>query len=411
VGSADNGIHIAGGRNSRFEDILVADSPEVTSARALTVDTTLGFLQNVRLFGARRGGLLVGSFTRNTRLANVLVAGGETMLENGASSDRGGNVIQNATFADAYRDPAFGQTTGAALEVSSRGPKMMLNVLGLNAEYGLLNSSVFGQYYPYYENLVLVGNSAEAISISNSSHIHLAGEVRLGRDTPGSICFAQPGTLGLTDTCQNEAPSTATITSGLLDTGVVVGPVTSDSANASDTNGTAQYAETLDFTSFETPERVWGKTGASAWPGVDQRGRCTTGNTCQIYDFSLRTTDTAARNIVSAIPTGNDVLVSFEEGPDGTDPTNQAYCDTNSPGSVYVAGTPATCQAKFLKNAVELMFDGVGDDDNFCESNETCLFSPNAGAYQGHGALVSAGTFVNGQITGVTLMKYPTNGR
>ena len=42
---------------------------------------------------------------------------------------------------------------------------------------------------------------------------------------------------------------------------------------------------------------------------------------------------------------------------------------------------------------VELL-DDVGDDDNLCESDETCLFSPNAGAYQGHGALVGAGTFV-----------------
>jgi hypothetical protein len=407
----DNGIEVRDGRNNRFEDILVASSASSATGRGLTITTTLGFFQNVRIFGVRRGGLLVGSFSRGTRLANVLVAGGETMLENGASTGRGGNVIQNATFANAHRDPVFQQVTGASLYVSDRGPKMLLNVLGLNSHFGLLNNSVLGQYYPYYENLVLVGNTDVAISLNNNASLHLAGEVRLGRDTVGNVCFALAGSLGLSETCQNEAPSTANITPTATDLDVVVGPVTSDSANASDTGGTAPYATTLDFTTFETPERGWGKTGASQWPGVDQRGWCTTGDTCQIYDFSLRATDTTARNIVAAIPTGNDVLVSFEEGPDSTDPTDQAYCDTNSPGSVYVAGTPGTCQATFLKNAVELMFDGIGDDDNFCESNETCLFSPNAGAYQGHGPLVSAGTFVDGQITGVTLMRYQTNGR
>jgi len=117
------------------------------------VNTTLGFIQNVRLTGARRGGLLVGAFTRDTRLANVIAAGGGTMLQNGASSGRGGNVVQNATFANAPRDDVFQQITGAALAVSDRGPKLMMNILGLNAHFGLVNNSVFGRYVPYYENV------------------------------------------------------------------------------------------------------------------------------------------------------------------------------------------------------------------------------------------------------------------
>jgi hypothetical protein len=46
-----------------------------------------------------------------------------------------------------------------------------------------------------------------------------------------------------------------------------------------------------------------------------------------------------------------------------------------------------------------------------CESNEVCLYTPNIGSYQGHGQLVSAGPFVDGTLTGITLMKYETNGR
>jgi len=36
---------------------------------------------------------------------------------------------------------------------------------------------------------------------------------------------------------------------------------------------------------------------------------------------------------------------------------------------------------------------------------------PNIGSYQGHGALVSAGAFTDGELTGITLMRYEINGR
>ena len=69
------------------------------------------------------------------------------------------------------------------------------------------------------------------------------------------------------------------------------------------------------------------------------------------------------------------------------------------------------CETRYLQDAVEVMFDGIGDDDTLCESNETCIYSPNAGFYQGHGPLISAGAFSDGVITGVTLLKYTNNGR
>ena len=75
------------------------------------------------------------------------------------------------------------------------------------------------------------------------------------------------------------------------------------------------------------------------------------------------------------------------------------------------------CQSTFLKNAVEISGDGIGNDNVLCESGETCLFTPNMGAYQGDGALISTGTFdntgnVNGDpvVTGVTLLEYTNHG-
>ncbi len=57
------------------------------------------------------------------------------------------------------------------------------------------------------------------------------------------------------------------------------------------------------------------------------------------------------------------------------------------------------------------MGDDSGSDNGLCETDETCLYTPNIGSYQGHGDLQSAGTFTDGdRVTGVTLMEYGTNG-
>jgi hypothetical protein len=64
-----------------------------------------------------------------------------------------------------------------------------------------------------------------------------------------------------------------------------------------------------------------------------------------------------------------------------------------------------------LRNAVEILEDGLGNENGLCESGETCLYTPNIGSYQGHGNLVSAGAFTDGAIAGVRLLEYETNGR
>ena len=99
-------------------------------------------------------------------------------------------------------------------------------------------------------------------------------------------------------------------------------------------------------------------------------------------DYSLLATDTVIRDVLTQ-PTGTDTLVHTWE-------------DTST--------------TEMLRNAVELKGDGIGNDNLLCESNETCLYTPNIAAYQGHDALVSAGIFSDGTIVGVTLMQYETNG-
>lgn len=86
---------------------------------------------------------------------------------------------------------------------------------------------------------------------------------------------------------------------------------------------------------------------------------------------------------------------------------SQSDCTLRFPGSAYSFGQ---CETNHLKDVVEILDDGIGNDNGLCEANEACLYNPNMGAYWGHGNLVDAGCNVSGVISGVTLKKYAQNG-
>ncbi len=91
------------------------------------------------------------------------------------------------------------------------------------------------------------------------------------------------------------------------------------------------------------------------------------------------------------------------------DPVSQADCAARITGSSFIGGE---CKTTFLKNASEIMNDGIGDENGLCNSNETCLFTPNLGHYQGHGNLVAVSTIGSGgTLENIKLMQYDTNGR
>lgn len=77
--------------------------------------------------------------------------------------------------------------------------------------------------------------------------------------------------------------------------------------------------------------------------------------TCGEFDSRLKTADTLLRNQL-AVPTAN------------TDVESHAF---------------PSATVTFLAHANEIFGDGIGNDNGLCESNETCVYNPNIGAYQG----------------------------
>jgi hypothetical protein len=137
-----------------------------------------------------------------------------------------------------------------------------------------------------------------------------------------------------------------------------------------------------------------GSSDASLITGIQLTGDLDDGNT-----------ENSALLGVLDLPTGNDTLTHTWSGTPVT--LDDAGCNALVDGSVY---NGLSCETTFLRHAVEVQNDGLGNNNILCESGETCTYMPNIGSYQGHGNLESAGAFINGTLSGITLMQFDTNG-
>jgi hypothetical protein len=180
-----------------------------------------------------------------------------------------------------------------------------------------------------------------------------------------------------------------------------------DAASPDDTLGAAQYDSISSWLQFDNAYRAWGVDGVLAFADDGNQGACNSpGASCRIWDWSASLSDTgnsgspAVYNVV-AMPTSADTLTQDWTTSAATD---QAYCDTNFPGSTWDGA--GGCTSTYLRAAWELSGDAIGNDNYLCEAGESCLYLPNIGSYQGHGATVSAGS-----VGTVTLFKYETLAR
>lgn len=172
-----------------------------------------------------------------------------------------------------------------------------------------------------------------------------------------------------------------------------------DAANTSDTAGAAAFAAIADWAHFELDLRGWGPDG-SLFPAIDQRGPCAAGGDCRIWDWSLRADDGLLRAVL-AEPTGDDAIEHAWVAVDA------AAC-TVIRGAVWDAGL-SNCTTRVLRHAVQVQAGALGN--GLCEAGDTCLHTPNLGAYQGHGVLEFAAGPTAGAVGGVTLLRHGANGR
>ncbi|MEK6742021.1 MAG: right-handed parallel beta-helix repeat-containing protein [Nitrospirota bacterium] len=368
---------ISGASYNKFTDIAASNNGE-TGLWCNTCSNNL--FTNIRSSNNGFYGIQLDSCSNNV-FRNVV-------LENNSSHGIQANVSSNNVFtAVTTGNTGSGGGTGIGLQFNSSNNNVFSNVLTAN------NGS---------DGVALVSSSSNTFSdiasdsvgydfyLYGSSYNHFTGLLKVnnncyetGGTNPGLVNWTctMLGTTG-SNTYGAGNSSNATLTSGITLTSSFAGKiVTDDIVNTSDTNGaSATYPAdpaAFDWSGFQNTYRAWGKDGTLG--NLDSRGRWITGGAGRIWDWSLSSSDTIV-NSVLAVPTGNDTLT-------------HTWSDAST--------------TTVLRHAIEL----VGNGNGLCESGETCLYTPNIGAYQGHGNLISAGAFSDGTITGVTLMKFETNGR
>ncbi len=241
-------------------------------------------------------------------------------------------------------------------------------------------------------------NANYGIDISGLEKFSMfTGPLVLGNNPSGCLGGTD---YGITNACAPEGISNfALISNAASLNGTFYGNVTSnDVVNGSNTSGTTSFSGINDWFAFENEFRAWGKDNAS-FLAATNRGYMSSG-TARIGDMSVTLGDAVIRNKSGDGAYTND---PFSFG---------APCPSEVDGNM-VFHDSYTIAPDYLVNAFEIIGDFEGNDNGLCESNEACVYAPNWGAYQGHGAYTSNGTcqFQDGAITNVKLYAYPTNGR
>ncbi len=325
--------------------------------------------------------LVTGATTNNNGLAGIALGGTSNVLTNGTTTN------------NAYNGLEIGGSTHTVTNVAASN----------NGSAGI---GAFSATSVTVANATSADNAGFGVRLWSSSYNTFTGALQIGGN--GGTCDVSGGTdAGLVhSTCANNGSSDATLTTGVSTGNSYVGKVaTDDAVNTDDTAGAATITDlrlAFDWSGFANSARGWGADGG-AFPASTNRGRlgcsdttytnqtdceanlATWNGAARIWDWSLTTTDSVLREALTLATTGDETLTH-----------------------TWSDATTTTA----LRNAVELLEDAQGDDDTLCETGEDCLYTPNMGAYQGHGSLVSAGSIgTGGSIENVTLYKQGTNGR
>jgi hypothetical protein len=406
VSAVNAGLLVLGAQSAWIDDVRIGMNKIPNETAFELGSSTFSTLHRVRVGGGVTPGLVVYQSDHNV-LSQLTVSDnqndGINLLDNGGQSRA--NVLSQvvALNAEAILIQGFfnggtgcvettvhhltvangvGVSLGAATQTTLVGLALVNNVAGLT-----LGSA---------DDSVIIDAVTDSVSVTSTDGADFQGMLMVPSTSDcqvsgGSNVYLDPAT------CAHGGPGMGTpalVQPSLAAT--FVGKTADTSNGSADGSGTAPYATleapTADYVNFEHWMRGWGRGGSDFPDGSNVRW-CD-GGTCQIYDLSLRAGDTVLRAEHGTLEDG-------------------ATCPASVDASVASNVVTDFAGRIFLKNAIELMGDGVGDDNTLCESNEACLFAPNLGAYQGHGNPRGRSCELNGGngVISVQLLGFSANGR
>jgi hypothetical protein len=325
-----------------------------------------------------------GNVARDLLLSNNTEAGltmGQTSDNRASNIVATNNGLYGAFFSAAHRNVLIAYTgvnnglagTGSGIHADASNHNTILGAAVANSLNGIRLSSTSSTTFVDLAS----AHSDFGVNMTLASYGRFAGRLMVG----GNVTSCSPGfgtSPGLDNACGNQGRSTATLTTN----------VSLAASFIAEIPGTvAPFASIADFAAVG-PHQGYGRVGTQPFPDGSNRSTCRAGLDCQLWDLSLALGDTGNAGAPS--------LLGVLAPPSAADVIDHV-----------TSGATIT----FLIRAAELAHDGAGDDDELCESGETCVVAESIGAYRGHGPLVPAGMIgAGGPIENVTLLRRQTLG-
>jgi hypothetical protein len=403
----------------------VANAPIQSDGGSLAtrINFTRVFNAELSLDGAQSGHLVSHVIlTNNTRLYHVFQSrsnmvfvdlttlGGSYGFTTGNGFVAGNLALLNHTAAN---------TTINSLRGNSFADSTFMNVLIVNSAGAAISPGQTAGGRNQFINFA-VGNSGSQIRAEGTND-YFSGQARFGGNS--ALCSVGAGNQGIDAACNGLLASDFSTINGLNFATAFVGRIlVNDAQNLSDATGLAFMGTLTDFFRFESRYRGYAREDAAAQFNTAHRGSCGVAESCRIWDMRLTAADVQLRGVL-AVPGTNDMFFHRWQAADNAACAainGAVWQDTvcNQPGYLSqttcqaAGGTWQTnlCSTRALRNASEIFNDARGNDNGLCESGEACMYAPNFGSYQGHGARIYVGTVNGGLISGVDLYRYAVNG-
>lgn len=406
TGGAGIGVNLGINNSSKFNYIKNIQVGNMTSL-------TPGY--GIRIFGNASQNILdTVSTYNNASVGMYLELSDNNLILNSISASNASHGISltNSSIINTYflnSTTALNSQHGISVSASSNGQFFMNTLITNNHTVGVNNNGLRMTVGGITTTLLNISSNNNADN--SNTQIWSSGGGGGNRRFMGivrnsfSTCSGSGGTVdGIDASCiatgLSDFSSSSNIDFNTSNPFINGTPLSSsDSVNSNfSSSGTIVYNLNNNWSNFQNFYRTIGVAAAATFPSESFNSRCSAGN-CQLFNWSFRKSDSSGiRNIV---PCPNNL----------TRPT----IDVN--GNII------------LRNAYEILGDWIGNDDGLCNSNEDCIYTPNIGAYQGHGDLVAASTSNNdytsttnqcanittatgtdGTVTNIKLYKFEKNG-
>lgn len=360
--------------NSQSNGISLSKSPLVTitnvkvvnsSDHGLVIDDSVlenfgPIVSNSLFSNSGKSGVSIDS-----SYAHLLNINANSNQEDGITLNNGNNIVSNVYLNN---------NVGNGLAFNGSHNNLVSNVTASNNDGHGISFSISSNNNPT-NNIIHLATIAN----NNSNAINFDSELsqaNIDTNKLTNILSAYNTTNSCAD-CENIVTVTTT------DTTVeeIFTSVSSDSSVSNYSDGSYTAKNDIDnFPSLENIYRSWGSTTSPS--DTTGSGSCLTEITCKIYDWSLNSNDTLAINKID-------------------EPTTQVTFDRAGDNIIT-----------YLENSVEINNDELGNNNGFCESNESCILIRNTGSYQGHDSLSTYSSDNDiWSALDIDLQTYETNGR